>query len=212
LELGGGFGGGRGKGPPREDGADMAAIIGMLRGVNVGPHNRISMEALRALCGSLDLEGAETYVQSGNVVFRSKERNLNALTKRFEDAFEKKFGFPALLVLRTVAEMRTVIANNPFATRKEIEPGKFHVLFLTEEISPEARKQLEATKVGPEEIKTHGRELYIYYQAGAGQSKLPAVMDRILKKTGTARNWNSVTNLLEMADKLEGSPGSLVMR
>ncbi|SPE24561.1 conserved hypothetical protein [Acidobacteriia bacterium SbA2] len=190
----------------------MAAIIGMLRGVNVGPHNRISMEALRALCGSLDLEGAETYVQSGNVVFRSKERNLNALTKRFEDAFEKKFGFPALLVLRTVAEMRTVIANNPFATRKEIEPGKFHVLFLTEEISPEARKQLEATKVGPEEIKTHGRELYIYYQAGAGQSKLPAVMDRILKKTGTARNWNSVTNLLEMADKLEGSPGSLVMR
>jgi uncharacterized protein (DUF1697 family) len=207
LELGGGFGGGRGKGPPREEGVDMPAIIAMLRGLNVGPHNRISMEALRALCVSLDWQGAETYVQSGNVVFRSKERNLNALAKQFEDAFEKKFGFTALLVLRTAAEMRSVIANNPFAARKEIESGKFHVLFLTEEISPEAQKQLEATKVGPEEIKTRGRELYIYYPAGAGQSKLPAVMDRILKKAGTARNWNSVTNLLEMADKLEDSSG-----
>ena len=185
----------------------MTAIIGMLRGVNVGPHNRISMEALRALCGSLDLEGAETYVQSGNVVFRSKERNLSALAKRFEDALEKKFGFRAPLVLRTAAEMRTVIRNNPFAARKEIEPGKFHVIFLTEELSPEARKQLEAAKVGPEEIKAHAREVFVYYPNGMGRSKLPPVMERILKKAGTARNWNSVTNLLEMADKLEDSSG-----
>ena len=185
----------------------MTAIIGMLRGVNVGPHNRMNMEALRALCGSLDLEDVETYVQSGNVVFRSKERNLSTLAKRFEDAFEKKFGFRAPLILRTAAEMRTVIRNNPFAERKEIEPGKFHVIFLTEELSPEARKQLETTKVGPEEIKAHAREVFVYYPNGMGRSKLPPVMERILKKAGTARNWNSVTNLLEMADKLEDYSG-----
>src|SRR5271157_5797173 len=98
----------------------MQTIIAMLRGVNVGGHNPISMQALRAFCGSLDLQGAQTYVQSGNVVFRSKERNLSALAKRFEDAFEKTFGFRAQLVLRTAAEMRTVIANSPFAARKEI--------------------------------------------------------------------------------------------
>ncbi len=184
----------------------MQAIIAMLRGVNVGPHNRISMQALRAMCGTLDLQGAQTYVQSGNVVFRSTERNLSALAKRFEDAFEKTFGFRSPLVLRTAAEMRTVIANNPFAKRKEIEPGKFHVIFLKEELSPEARKQLEATKVGPEEVKTSGRELYVHFPDGMGRSKLPALMERILKKSGTARNWNSVTNLLEIADKLEGSP------
>ena len=185
----------------------MQAIIAMLRGVNVGGHNPISMRALRAFCGSLDLQGAQTYVQSGNVVFRSKDRNLSTLAKRFEVAFEKKFAFRAPLVLRTAAEMRTVIANNPFATRKEIEPGKLHVIFLTEELSPEARKQLEATKVGPEELKSGPREVYVYYPTGMGKSKLPPLLDRILKKTGTARNWNSVTALLEMADKLEGSPG-----
>lgn len=185
----------------------MPAIIAMLRGVNVGTHGRISMEALRALCGSLGWQGAQTYVQSGNVVFRSRERDLRALAKRFEDAFEKNFGFRAALVLRTAAEMRAVIATNPFAKRKDVDPGKFHVLFLTEELSPEIRKQLEATKVGPEEIETRAREVFVYYPTGAGQSKLPAVMDRILKKAGTARNWNSVTSLLEMAEKPEESSG-----
>jgi len=181
----------------------MQAIIAMLRGVNVGGHNPISMQALRAFCGSLDLQGAQTYVQSGNVVFRSKERNLSALAKRFEDAFEKTFGFRAPLVLRTASEMRTVIANSPFATRKEIEPGKFHVIFLTEELNPEARKQLEAAKVGLEEIKPGSREVYVYYPTGMGKSKLPPLLDRILKKAGTARNWNSVTALLEMAEGIE---------
>jgi uncharacterized protein (DUF1697 family) len=185
----------------------MPAIIAMWRGVNVGPHNRISMDALRAMCATLDLQGAQTYVQSGNVVFRSKERNLGALARRIDDTFEKTFGFRAQLVLRTAAEMRAVIANNPFAVRKDIEPNKFHVMFLTEDLSPEARKQLEAAKLGPEEIKARAREFYVYYPNGMGRSKLPALIDRILKKTGTARNWNSVTNLLEMADKLEGSPG-----
>jgi len=183
----------------------MPAIIAMLRGVNVGTHNRISMEALRALCGALDWQGAKTYVQSGNVVFGSRERNLSALTRQFEGAFEKEFGFRATLVLRTAAEMRTVIANNPFATRKEIEPGKLHVVFLAEALSPEASKQLEAVKAGPEEIKAGPREVFVYYPNGSGQSKLPALMDRILKKAGTARNWNSVTNLLEMADQMKES-------
>jgi uncharacterized protein (DUF1697 family) len=183
----------------------MQAIIAMLRGVNVGGHNPISMQALRAFCGTLELRDAQTYVQSGNVVFRSKERNLNALAKRFEDAFEKTFGFRAPLVLRTAGEMQTVIANNPFAMRKEIEPGKLHAIFLTEELGPEARKQLEAVKVGPEEIKSGSREVYVYYPTGMGKSKLPPLLDRILKKAGTARNWNSVTALLGMADNLEGS-------
>ena len=185
----------------------MPAMIAILRGVNVGTHGRISMEALRTLCGSLGWQGVQTYVQSGNVVFRTKERDLHLLTQRFEDAFEKTFGFRAALVLRTTSEMRSVIAANPFAKRKDIEPGKFHVLFLAEESSHEVRKQLEATQVGPEEIKTRAREVFVYYPNGAGQSKLPAVMDRILKKAGTARNWNSVTRLLEMAEKLEDSLG-----
>jgi len=183
----------------------MQAIIAMVRGVNVGPHNRISMEALRALYGSLDLQNVQTYVQSGNVVFTSNERNLNALAKRIDDAFEKTFGFRAAVILRTAREIRTVIAKNPFAARDDIQPNRLLVTFLKEELSPEAQKQLELTKVGPEEIKALARELYVYYPHGMGRSKLPAVMDRVLKKAGTARNWNSVTTLLEMAERIQSS-------
>lgn len=180
----------------------MPAIIAMLRGVNVGPHNRIKMEDLRALCGSLKLQNAQTYVQSGNVVFTSKEQILPALAKRIEDAIEKKFGFRAAVILRTAAEMRAVVKKNPFAKR-EFDPAKLAVMFLTDELSIDIRKQLEAIKVGPEELKAYPRELYVYFPDGMGRSKLSPAIDRIIKKTGTGRNWNSVMNLLEMAEKLE---------
>jgi len=182
----------------------MQAIIGILRGVNVGGHNLISMQALRDLCGSLGLENAQTYVQSGNVVFTSRERNLQALAQRIEAALEKAFGFHAAVILRTAAEMRRVIAQNPFAKRSDVEPNKLHVTFLAEGIGAEVQRQLEAIQVGPEEIKAQAREVYVYYPHGMGQSKLPAAMERVLKKTGTARNWNSVARLLEMAARLEG--------
>ena len=181
----------------------MQAIIAMLRGVNVGPHNRFSMDALRALFGSLKLRNAQTYLQSGNVVFASDERNLSALCKRIDDAFEKTFGFRAAVILRTAAEMRKVISKNPFAERKDIEPSKLLVTFLAEDLSPEAQKQLEAIKVGPEEINAQARELYVYFPNGVGRSKLPAMMDRVLKRSGTARNWNSVTKMLEMAEQIQ---------
>lgn len=180
----------------------MPAIISMLRGVNVGPHNRIKMEALRVLCGSLKLQNAQTYVQSGNVVFTSKEQNLPALAKRIEDAIEKKFGFRAAVILRTADEMGAVVKKNPFAKR-DFDPAKLAVMFLTGELSMETRKQLEAIRLGPEELRAYARELYVYFPDGMGRSKLSPVIDRIIKKTGTGRNWNSVMNLLEMAEKLE---------
>jgi len=181
----------------------MQAIIAMLRGVNVGPHNRLRMEALRALYGSLELRNAQTYVQSGNVVFTANERNLGALAQRIDDAFEKTFGFRAAVFLRTAAEMRAVIAKNPFAKRKDVQPNKLLVMFLAEALSPEEQKQVEAIKVGPEEIKPYPREVYIYYPDGMGRSKLAPAMGRVLKKAGTMRNWNSVTELLEMAEQIQ---------
>ena len=180
----------------------MTAIVAMLRGVNVGPHNRIKMEDLRALCGSLKLEKAQTYVQSGNVVFTSNERDLVALATKMEDAIEKKFGFRPAVILRSGAEMRAIVKKNPFAKR-EFDPAKLAVMFLNTELPSEMRKQLEAIKVGPEELKAFPRELYVYFPDGMGRSKLSPAIDRVVKKTGTGRNWNSVMNLLEMAEGMQ---------
>jgi uncharacterized protein (DUF1697 family) len=178
----------------------------MLRGVNVGSHNRIKMDALRDLCGSLDLLDVQTYVQSGNIVFRTKERNLNALAKKIRSGIEKKFGFSPEIILRSASDLREVIAKNPFAAMKDIDPGKLLVDFLSSEPSTEACKSVRAIKTDPEKLHIEGREIYIYFPNGAGRSKLswPA-LEKILKTPGTARNWNSVTKLLAMAEELEAA-------
>src|SRR5271166_4847500 len=105
----------------------MTVIICLLRGINVGGSNKISMQALREICLALKLRGPQTYIQSGNVVFGTSERDLDKLAKRIEDCIEKGHGFRARVILRTFAEMRDVVARNPFASRKGLEPGKLIV-------------------------------------------------------------------------------------
>ena len=181
-------------------------VISMLRGVNVGGHNKIKMDALRALYASLGFEDAATFIQSGNVVFRTKECDLGKVGKRIEDGIEKTFGFRPDVILRTAEEMRGAIARNPFAGRKEIEPNKLLVWFLAAAPDAEARKKVlamlaDAKEPYPEELCMHEREIYIYFPNGMARPKLslPGV-ERALKVSGTGRNWNSVLKLMEMAD------------
>lgn len=182
----------------------MPVIICMLRGVNVGGHNLIKMDALKALCVSLKLKDPQTYVQSGNVIFKTEEKDLAKLTKRIQDAIERKVGFRPEVILRSAAEFREVIAGNPFAKRSGIEPGKLLVNFLAADPGREARDKALAIKTDPEELHIIGREAYIYFPNGQGKSKLPwPAIERTLKTSGTGRNWNSVTKMLTIAENLE---------
>ena len=183
----------------------MAVIVAMLRGVNLGPHHRIKMADLCALCESLKLRDVQTYVQSGNVIFHTDERDLAALTQRIEKAFERRFGFQADTILRTTSELRQVVAKNPFAKRRGIDPKKLLVTFLASVPSEEAKTLVRKMKTDPEELRIEGREVYIYYPNGLARPKISWVaIQKLLKTSGTGRNWNSVTNLLEIAEKLEG--------
>jgi uncharacterized protein (DUF1697 family) len=175
----------------------------MLRGVNVGGHNRIKMDVLRDLCASLQLECAQTYVQSGNVVFLSEQKNLAALAKGIEDAIDKKSGFRPDVVLRSAAEMKKVIRKNPFAGRKDVEPRKLLVVFLANAPAKTARDALAKFDTRGEELQFAGSELYIYFRNGQGQTKLSWVgLEKVVNSSFTGRNWNTVTKLLEMAEGL----------
>src|SRR5260370_9612355 len=190
----------------------MAVIISMLRGVNVGGHNKIKMDALRALYESMKLREAQTYVQSGNVIFRTDERDIARLAKRIEDGIGEKLGFRPDVILRTATEMREVIARNPFAKRRGSEPSKLLVTFLGSDPGAGAREKILQIKCDPEELRIEGRELYIYFPNGIGRSKLSwAGLEKTLKTPGTARKWNSVTKMLEMAENLEDSEEAFSM-
>src|SRR5208282_827823 len=181
----------------------MTVIISMLRGVNVGGHNKIKMDSLRDLYASLGLRDAQTYVQSGNVVFRTAAKNAAPLAKQIEDAIERKFGFRPGVILRTTAELRDVIARNPFAGRSEVEASKLLVTFLAAVPSPEAREEILKIKTSLEEVRIDARELYVYFPDGIGRSKVWPAIEKVLKKSGTGRNWNTVTKLLEIAERLQ---------
>src|SRR5437879_4375171 len=167
---------------------DMTVVISMLRGVNVGGHNKIKMDALRALYESLKLREAQTYVQSGNVIFRTDERDIARLAKRIEDGIERKLGFRPDVILRTATEMREVIARNPFAKRRGIEPSKLLVSFLASDPGAEAREKVRQMKCDPEELRIEGREMYIYFPNGVGRSKLSLVrIDKAREEAWRAR-------------------------
>jgi len=184
----------------------MQVMISMLRGVNVGGHNQIKMEALRALYESLGMRNPQTYIQSGNVIFRSAERDTVRLAKKIQNGIQKGFGLKPEVIVRSSTELEDAVARNPFAQRRDVEPSKLLVLFLAGEPDSEGRKKVLAVKADPEELRMSGREVYIYFPHGMGRPKLAWTMiEKVLGIPGTGRNWNSVTKLLEIARQLEAS-------
>jgi len=182
----------------------MAGVVSMFRGINLGSHRRVSMEALRAMFELLGLSEARSHVASGNIVFRADARDLVRLARKIEREFKEQFGFHSDVLLRTAAELRGVIAKNPFAGREGVEPAKLLVWFLEEEPPAASRAQFGEIRIAPEEARLEGRELYIYFPNGQGRSKAPmAQIERAIGGPGTGRNWNTVEKLAEMAGELE---------
>ncbi|MBS1854443.1 MAG: DUF1697 domain-containing protein [Acidobacteria bacterium] len=180
-------------------------MISLLRGVNMGPHHRIRMEALREVYGSLGFAGARTLLASGNVLFHVGAREKARAGARIKDAIDAAFGFRVAVMLRTAAEMRAVVAASPFAARPGIDPAKLAVTFLAAAPDPAARARLAAIAGVPEEVHAGERELYVYYPNGFSQAQLA---DKMLRQAlggmvTTSRNWNTVEKLVALAAEME---------
>jgi uncharacterized protein (DUF1697 family) len=173
----------------------MTTLVALLRGVNVGGNNKVKMEALRATCEGLGWRDVRTYIQSGNIVFRTGDKNAGA---RLEAALEAQFEIRTFVVTRTLEEMRVLLARNPFEGK---DPKSVVVSFLSLEPTAEAVAKVDAMGIAPEEVRVLGREMFIHFPLGQRDSKLPmAKIEKTLGTGGTGRNWNTVMALLEMAD------------
>ena len=186
-------------------GSNLTVAISLLRGVNVGGHHKIKMDALRALYQSLGLLDAQTYIQSGNVVFRTRERDADRLSEMIANGIERSFGFRPGVVVRTPSDLRSVIAQNLLRRGPKSNLTNFWLAF-----SPASRiRMLEIACFGikfhPEELRIGQRELYIFFPNGMGKSKLSMpLVEKTLKTFGTVRNWNTVLKLMEIAEALGG--------
>jgi uncharacterized protein (DUF1697 family) len=188
----------------------LAAFVALLRGINVGANKRMKMDALRQSFAGIGLNGAKTYLQSGNVIFPADGVDEAELAPRIEAAIEKSFGFHSHVILRGTAEMRRTVASNPFGERGNLDAAKLAVIFLRTPPSPAQRNTLLKIEPATEEIHVLHSELYIYYPDGMGKSKLTGgAIEKALGNIGTARNWRSVTNILALLEETEASHGSV---
>lgn len=175
--------------------------ISLLRGINVGGHKKILMADLRTLYESLGFASVRSYIQSGNVVFRTEEDGAPALARTIEDAISDAFGFDVPVILRTAHEMGAVVRDNPFLP-EGAEPSKLHVTFLSGDASPKAVADYATYRVGPDEVRLVGREAYLHCPEGLARTKLtPTFMDRAFGSACTTRNWRTVNTVLDMAKK-----------
>jgi uncharacterized protein (DUF1697 family) len=177
----------------------MPIYISMLRGINVGGHKRIKMDDLRKSFEALGFERVQTYIQSGNVVFKTAKLSTSALSKRIEKQILGDFGFSASVISRTADEMDKTISNNPFLKLPNIDTKTLHITFLSDAPAPAALKKLADLTVAPDQCQSLHKEIYFYLPNGVSQSVLmKAPVDRILSVVTTTRNWNTVNQLARM--------------
>jgi uncharacterized protein (DUF1697 family) len=175
----------------------LTTRIALLRAVNVGGR-KASMADLRQLLAELGFEAPRTLIQSGNLVFGSAISGAE-LEARLEREIAARLGLETDVLVRDPDEWRALIAANPHAQMAADDPSHLMVMALK---SPPGEAELEALKAwipGREVVAAAGRQLYITYPDGAGESKLTnAAIERRLGVRGTARNWNTVGKLAAM--------------
>jgi uncharacterized protein (DUF1697 family) len=172
----------------------------LLRGINLGPNNRVAMPQLRELLTSAGIDSVRTYLQSGNVVV-SSDAEPDVLAAECERRLADGFGLNISVIVRTRDELAEVVRRDPFGDVAE-NPKRYQVSFLSDELAPEVVAQLAALATDSERFATIGREAYAYHPEGVARSKLSTrLAGRSLGATATARNWTTVTSLLAMADE-----------
>lgn len=166
----------------------MSGWIALLRGINVGGAKRVAMGDLRQMFAELGYPEARTYIQSGNVVVPGSLPDESE--DRLETAFRARFGFESAFVVRTLDELSAAIARNPFPDEAYETPARLLLHFFKKAVSPTA----EPRGLAQERVHLSEREAYVFYPAGIADSKL------VLPQVATARNWNTVLKLQEIAN------------
>jgi uncharacterized protein (DUF1697 family) len=176
----------------------MPTYIALFRGINVTGNNMLPMPALRTLLEDHGCANVQTYIQSGNAIFRSSLSDTARLEKRLGAAIAKSHGFEPRVLVLTRQEIEKAARANPFPEAVE-NPKSVHLFFLAEKPGKPDLQGLEAVKAGRERFALKGRVFYLHTPDGFGTSKLAGRAERLLGVAATARNWRTVTTLVEMA-------------
>jgi uncharacterized protein (DUF1697 family) len=176
----------------------VACHVALLRGINIGPRNRIAMPALREALEEAGFEDVRTHLQSGNVVLESRAKT-ETVRRKVEAVIAEHFGLEIAVVVRTKAELAAIVKRNPLA-KIATEPKRYQVTFLSKKLSTKIAKELEESAAPDERLVVAGREVYAWHPQTIARSKLwSKLAGKSLGVTATSRNWATVVALFELA-------------
>ena len=192
----------------------MATHVALLRGINVGGRNKVPMADLREVVASLGHTGVTTYIQSGNVLFTTDERDTGKLASDLEAAITGSFGLKSSVVVLARQDLAGILDRNPYPN--EPNPKLVHVVFLNAEPPQDllariaAAESTAAAKGSRDTVRAVGRALFLHTPDGYGTSELAQALFRIisapveqkkLQLAATARNWATATKLLSLCEE-----------
>lgn len=174
----------------------MPTFIALLRGINVGGHQKVGMSDLRRMLADLGLGNPRSLLNSGNLLFEAGARSSAALETALEVETARRLGLQTTFFVRTAAEWAQVVARNPFLDAARRDPAHLVVLCLKTASNAAKEAALRAAIVGRETVRTDGRHAYIVYPDGIGRSRLTIdLIEKKLQTRTTARNWNTALRL-----------------
>lgn len=187
--------------PPASQGASQTSFVALLRGINVGGNNLIRMPALKAAFEDAGYGNVRTYIQSGNVLFRTGQTGPQELEQSIERMLEERFGIPILVVARSRDELADIVASAPEGHGSPLH--RSDVFFLKHPLSaeealaqfPDLRDGVDAVAPGP------GVVYFSRLDAEAGRSRITRIMGTPLYRRITIRNWRTTTKLLQLIDE-----------
>lgn len=166
-------------------------------------HNSIRMTDLAALFAGLGFLKPETYIQSGNVVYgTSDNRDKDEMASGIEKAINARYGYTVPAMVRTVSDLKSVLLSNPYLGEENFDPAKMAVIFLRDVASEEQIRKVADISYPPDRFSVSGSEIFTFCPGGFGRTKIYTnFFEKKMKVTGTARNWNTVATLFDIAEK-----------
>ena len=174
-------------------------FVGLLRGINVGGHNKIRMSDLRSLCTEIGWDEVQSYIQSGNLVF-SAAATAARLEVQLEESIERRFGLQIPVIVRDAEDWFGYVKSNPFPEASLKEPNQVTLALSKRTPKSDATERLRERASNGESVVQTGNVLWIHFSGGSAKSKLsPTLLNRLVGSPVTARNWRTVLKLEDLA-------------
>ena len=175
----------------------MKTYIALIRGINVGGHKKVPMAMLRNLLSNAGFEDVKTYIQSGNVVFKSSVKNSNTIAIIIQKEIESQFGFLVPVIIKTKEELQEIFNSCVFSEEKK---SKSYFILLNKIPNANLVKEVETITFENEEFSIVNNCLYFYSSVGYGRTKFNMNnFEKKLNVKATSRNYNTINKLLALA-------------